>query len=172
MNEESTPLPHDEIKGYLRKVPLFSEAIAPYIDDLVPLCRVRTFRPGETLFKQGDKESGVHIVIGGKVIVERELWVQEDSVSIMIAKPVDTLGEMSLFFDAPRSVTATAMQKTTTLWIDAHDFKPFALQRPALLVEVCKLLSQRLAEAYEIITTATRDRKPRELRSLYDKLDF
>jgi CRP-like cAMP-binding protein len=59
-----------------------------------------------------------------------------------------------------------------TLRIRREAFVDFARQYPDLLIELNQVLSQRLVEAYDKISEVTRNRKPRELRKLYDKLDF
>ncbi len=165
-------LSQEEIVGYLRRVSAFKKLVDEQAEELAKISQVRQFARGDELFKQGDKNGGVYIVVSGKVIIERELDRNNSSVSLMVAKPVESLGEMSLFVDAPRSVTATALENTVTLWIDNDDFVSFISRYPDLLLELCKVLSQRLVEAYDKIAEVTLNRKPRELRKLYDKLDF
>lgn len=157
---------------YLRNVSSFKNLSDDQLKILAESCEERTFLQGEFIFRQGEGGGVLYIVLSGKVAIEREIQQQTDSVSIMIAEPFDSLGEMSLFHDAPNSVTATAMADTHTLWIKNDNFITFAKQYPELLVELCMVLSNRLFEAYDIISAVTSNRKPRELRNLYDKLDF
>ena len=56
--------------------------------------------------------------------------------------------------------------------INRDDFSGFVRNYPDLLIELIQVLSQRLIEAYDKISEVTISRKPRELRKLYDKLDF
>jgi CRP-like cAMP-binding protein len=153
-----------------------ASSLAKLADDqlkiLAGICAERSFLQGETIFRQGEAGGALYIVLEGKVAIEREIQKQTDSVSIMLAKPFDSLGEMSLFYDAPNSVTATAMKDTQTLLIKNDDFIAYAKQFPEMLVELCQVLSKRLFEAYDKISEVTQNHKPRELRKLYDKLDF
>ncbi len=162
----------EEKVKYLRNVSSFAKLADEQISVLAALCKEKTFSQGECIFRQGEVGGVLYIVLSGKVAIEREIEESTDSVSIMIVQPFMSIGEMSLFLDAPNSVTATALEDTNTLWMDNDDFVAFARQQSDLLIELCEVLSRRLFEAYDKIAEVTRDRKPRELRKLYDKLDF
>ena len=156
----------------LRNVSSFQELSDGQVGNLADLCKEKTFPQGEIIFRQGEKGGVLYIVVEGKVVIEREIKDRTDSVSIMTARPYNSLGEMSLFYDAPNSVTATALEDTRTLWMANDVFVQFARHDPDLLVELCQVLSKRLVEAYDKISEVISDQKPRELRKLYDKLDF
>ena len=79
---------------------------------------------------------------------------------------------MTLFSDSPYSVTATVLKNTTLLRVQRPSFVEFARNNPDLLIELNQVLSQRLEEAYDKISEITQNRKPRELRNIYEKLDF
>lgn len=161
-----------EKTSFLKDVSAFSSLSDAHLKTLANLCTKVVCSQGEIIFQQGDVDGGLYIVIKGQVILERESDQHNDSVSINVANPRTGFGEMSLFHDAPRSVTATALQDTELLYIENDAFIAFASQYPDLLVELNHVLSQRLVEAYDKISELMQTRKPRELRSLYDKLDF
>jgi CRP-like cAMP-binding protein len=64
------------------------------------------------------------------------------------------------------------MQDTVILQVRREAFVAFARENPDLLVELNQILSQRLVEAHDKISEVTHSHKPRELRKLYEKLDF
>ncbi len=156
----------------LRNVSSFQDLDDKKLNVLADLCKEKTFSTGDIVLKQGEKGGHIYIVVEGKVAIEREFKDRSDSVSIMFVTPYDSLGEMSLFYDAPNSVTATAMVDTRTLWMENDGFIAFAKTDPELLVELCEVLSKRLFEAHAKISEVTSERKPVEMRKLYDKLDF
>lgn len=158
--------------NFLKNVSAFTSLQDDQLKTLAELCTEETYSQGSGIFQQGDTDGGLYIVVEGQVVLERELEQRQDSVSMNVVKPRASFGEMSLFFDAPRSVTATALQTTQLLHIENDDFIAFASRYPDLLVELNRVLSQRLVEAYDKISELMRLRKPRELRNLYDKLDF
>ena len=105
--------------------------------------------------------------------LEREVTDKNETVSLTIIKSCEYFGLFSLFSQAPRSATATAMKDSVVLQIKREAFVTFARQNPDLLIELNHVLSKRLVEAYDKIAEMTRSRsKPRELRKLYEKLDF
>ncbi len=157
---------------FLKNVSAFRGLKVNHLKTLAKLCREQTCSQGCVIFHQGDTDGGLYIVVEGQVVLERELEQSQDSVSMNVVKPRASFGEMSLFYDAPRSVSATALQTTRLLHIENDDFIAFASRYPDLLLELNRALSQRLIEAYDKISELMRLRKPRELRNLYDKLDF
>lgn len=161
-----------EKTSFLRKVSAFEELTDEQLCTLAEICNERSFSQGDKIFRQGDIGGVLHIVVSGKVTIERELQQQSNKVSIMQVEPYDYLGEMSLFYDAPRSVAAAAMEDTITLEIENDHFMEIIRHDPDLLMEFCRVLSVRLCEAYDKIAEANMDKKPRELHKLYDKLDF
>lgn len=131
-----------------------------------------TFDAGAHIFKQGELGGALYIVVDGRVILEREINNQTDSISLNAVNPGEYFGEISLFLDAPRSVTATAMEPSKVIKLINKDFSQFASKYPALLIELNRILSLNLVEAHDKISEVTQTKKPRELHKLYDKLDF
>ena len=157
---------------FLREVPSFKSLSAEQIETLADFCKAVTFEAGSTIFRQGEIGNSLYIVVDGRVGIEREVADENDTVSVTMINPGEYLGFFSLFNQAPRSTTATAMADTVILQIEHDAFVAFALQNPELLAEINRVLVERLLEAYDKIAELTRKRKPRELRKLYDKLDF
>lgn len=162
----------EEKVHFLREVSAFKSLSPEQLATLADLCEAHTVKAGSPIFRQGDRGGSLFIVVDGKVGIEREVTDESDTISLTLIKPHQYFGEMSLFYHAPRSVTATAITDTVILQIRRETFVAFARQYPDLLVELNHVLSQRLVEAYDKISEVTRSRKPRELRKLYEKLDF
>jgi CRP-like cAMP-binding protein len=163
--------PHEKIV-FLRDIPTF-ELISPtQIEILAELCEAQFFPSGSDIFRQGDVGNSLYIVVKGRVAIEREIRDASDSVSLTIVKPHQYFGEMSLFYHVPRSVTATAMEDTILIQILRDIFISFCRQYPDLLISLNQVMSQRLVEAYDKISELTSNQKPRELRKLYEKIEF
>jgi CRP/FNR family cyclic AMP-dependent transcriptional regulator len=157
---------------FLKEVATFGKLSDQQFERLADFCREEIFKAGSPVFSQGDPGEALYIVVDGRVGVDREVTDKNDTVSLMVVKPHEYFGEMSLFHDAPRSVTATALRDTTTLTVSRDDFAEFVEMFPRILIDLNYLLCQRLVEAYDKISELKLSRKPRELRNLYDKLDF
>jgi CRP/FNR family cyclic AMP-dependent transcriptional regulator len=163
----------EEIIHFLKDVSSFKKLDDEQLKTLADQCEVETFNTGEIIFSQGDPGNTLYIVVEGQIAIERELTEDKtNTVAMKAVRPHEYFGEMSLFIEAPRSVTATALKDTVTLSICREDFRDFVYSYPDLLIELIQVLSQRLIEAYDKISEVTLNRKPRELRKLYDKLDF
>ena len=139
---------------------------------LADLCETRIFRAGNYIFQQGDMDGSLYIVVDGSVSIEREIKGRTNTVSLPVIRPNHYFGEMSLFYHAPRSVSAMALVDTVVLEIHRDDLAIFILQYPSLLIEFNYGLSQRLAEAYDTISEIFLPKKRSELHRLYEKLDF
>ncbi|OQY33597.1 MAG: hypothetical protein B6I38_03420 [Anaerolineaceae bacterium 4572_5.1] len=162
----------NEIVAFLQAVPTFKGMSSEQLKALAEVCEVKTFSMGENIFRQGDVGGAMYIVVEGRVVLERELKNKNDTISMNEVKSHGYFGEISLFHEAPRSVTATVFTETKILRVDNDDFTAFLRQYPDLLVKLNQVLSERLLEAYDKISEMTQYKKPRELRKLYDKLDF
>ncbi len=161
-----------EILSYLTDVSSLKSLASEQFEELAEMCQVVTIDAGEHVFCQGDLDGALFIVVEGRVILEREINDNTDSISLNSVNPGEYFGEISLFLDAPRSVTATAMQPSKVIRLINDDFAEFASKYPALLIEINRILSLHLVEAHDKISEVTQTKKPRELHKLYDKLDF
>lgn len=59
----------------------------------------------------------------------------------------DFLGEMSLFNDQPRSATVMAVTDAAVLTLERDRFSTLVLQRPEVLLHICRMFGNRLREA-------------------------
>jgi len=162
----------DEKISFLKNVSSLKCLTVDQFETLAEKCEVQTYSTGEKIFSQGDEGGGLYIIVDGRVTLEREIRDQTDTISMTMVKNGAYFGEISLFHDAPRSVTALAMRETVVLLLEYEIFCSFCRNNPDLLVELNHVLCQRLVEAYDKISEITAHKKPRELQHLYDKLDF
>ncbi|MBT3389258.1 MAG: Crp/Fnr family transcriptional regulator [Chloroflexi bacterium] len=157
---------------FLNGVSAFNELLPEQFQSLANICEEKFYNAGERIFSQGEADGALFIVVSGKVLLERETDDANKSVSMNTVGTRGYFGEISLFYDAPWSVSATAMQSTKVLKLINDDFAVFVTGQPRLLVKMNTVLSQRLVEAHDKISEITRNRKPRELQKLYDGLNF
>ncbi len=156
----------------LNSVSALSSLTHDQLEDLAAKSTVQVFSAGEKIFSQGDEDGGVYIVIKGQVTLDREISDDTDTVSIRTVNEGSYLGEISLFYDAVRSVTAQAVQDTVVLSLDHDAFCAFCRKNPDVLIELNHVICQRLVEAYDKISEIKMGKKPVELQHLLDKLDF
>ncbi|HEX9494147.1 MAG TPA: cyclic nucleotide-binding domain-containing protein [Candidatus Limnocylindria bacterium] len=137
MNEE-------DIRATLAKSPLLSDLDPTALMFLVRLGKRRTFRPGETLMKQGEPSTSIFFLLDGKVRAERTRRTDDRPVQLAEFEAGAVVGEMGVVIDIPRSATVTAIAPTESLELDTPNFERLAKAYPILHRVIARLLSERL----------------------------
>ncbi|MEL6854405.1 MAG: cyclic nucleotide-binding domain-containing protein [Cyanobacteria bacterium J06607_13] len=99
---------------------------------------------GETIFTEGDLAAHLYIVAEGDVQLIKDI----DGVprSLKQITKGDYFGEVALFDDAPLWDSAIAQTDCTLLKLEKNRFLSLITQRPHMILEICRFLSQRLRE--------------------------
>src|SRR5216683_7747601 len=91
--------------------------------------RVRTFRPGEVIFRQGEPAIGeAYLVHEGTVEVRSRVDGEERFLRIL--RHGDLLGEVALFREGAHSATAVALELVMLLVIPADRLERIVRTRP------------------------------------------
>ncbi|MEM0981885.1 MAG: cyclic nucleotide-binding domain-containing protein, partial [Cyanobacteria bacterium P01_H01_bin.58] len=99
---------------------------------------------GETIFSEGDWGTHLFIVAEGSVqLIKTVEGVSRETTQI---KQGQYFGEVALFDDAPRWDGAIAIEDCTLLKLGKNRFLSLVTQRPHIILEMCRFLSQRLRE--------------------------
>ncbi len=98
----------------------------------------------ETIFAEGDWGTHLFIIADGTV----QLLKDTDSAprELKQLQPGQYFGEVALFDDAPRWDGAIAVTDCTLLKLSKNRFLSLVTQRPHIILEMCRFLSQRLRE--------------------------
>ncbi len=99
---------------------------------------------GATIFIEGDMAAHLYIIAEGQVQLVKEI----DGVkrSLRQLGKGDYFGEVALFDDAPLWDGAIALDNCTLLKLEKNRFLSLITQRPHMILEICRFLSQRLRE--------------------------
>jgi CRP/FNR family cyclic AMP-dependent transcriptional regulator len=120
---------------------IFQGLPAGDLEALRPAIRIRTFRRGSYLFREGDAGSHLHMVVDGQVKIGR-IGRGGGEVVYAIAGPGEVFGELSLFDeDGERTADAQALEPTECLVIAKAPLLKFLRARPQLLLRVIASLS-------------------------------
>ncbi|MEL6261865.1 MAG: cyclic nucleotide-binding domain-containing protein [Cyanobacteria bacterium J06626_6] len=103
---------------------------------------------GETIFTEGDLAAHLYIVAEGDVQLIKDI----DGVprSLKQITKGDYFGEVALFDDAPLWDSAIAQTDCTLLKLEKNRFLSLITQRPHMILEICRFLSQRLRETDKV----------------------
>ena len=118
------------------------------LDDLIVIDRTiscETYVRGEEIVTEGDTGDRLCIVYRGEVAVRKRMPDGERELARLGSG--DFFGEMSLFDDEPRSATVAAIDEVEVLVLNRDRFHSLVQQRPAILMEMCATLVQRLRKA-------------------------
>lgn len=105
----------------------------------------RAYRPGDTLFHEGDESGGVFAITGGHAKVSCVKAGRE--VVMSFPGPGALLGELSALDGRPRSATVTALEPLRALVMPASDFRQFVNMRPRVALTVIEMLIRRLRDS-------------------------
>ncbi len=63
-------LPLDEIKLELQRIPWFRDLTINHLDKIAQISQLRHAKAGEVLFREGDREDRVYIVLDGRIALD------------------------------------------------------------------------------------------------------
>jgi len=104
---------------------------------------------GDWLFRQGDQGEALYFLVRGRLQVWVETRADEDKAPRLMGEVVsgETVGELSLLSDEPRSASIRAIRDSVLIRIDRPAFSRLARTHPALVMKlaanVAKLLQRR-----------------------------
>jgi CRP/FNR family cyclic AMP-dependent transcriptional regulator len=96
-------------RKFLQRVSLFNGISRREFGHLFQALVIRSYEPGEILFREGDIGRALFILESGRVEVSRKT-AEGGTLQIAILNPGDYFGEISLLDERPRSATAAAME--------------------------------------------------------------
>ncbi|NER80334.1 MAG: cyclic nucleotide-binding domain-containing protein, partial [Leptolyngbya sp. SIO1D8] len=99
---------------------------------------------GETIFAEGDWGAHLYIIADGTVQLVKE--IDSTPRELKQLSRGQYFGEVALFDDAPRWDSAIAIADCTLLKLEKNRFLSLITQRPHIILEICRFLSQRLRE--------------------------
>jgi Cyclic nucleotide-binding domain len=130
---------------FLKTVPLFAGLS---LDDLLTVESAlvqEEYLAGEAVVRQGEAGATLYIVAQGAAAVKIQ-GADGGAKQIATLGPGEYFGEMSLFDDQPRSATVEATNDSTLLSLDRDRFSTLVMQRPEILLQMCKMFGHRLRE--------------------------
>ncbi|MDA9982937.1 ABC transporter transmembrane domain-containing protein [Gammaproteobacteria bacterium] len=131
----------------LAQVPLFSALSGSELKLIALASEKRVVGAGEILFSQGDRTDGVYTILDG----ELEIVLMIDDGERLLARlgRGDTVGELGVVCERPRSATARAAEETTLLFTTAEDVLTLLAHNSGAANAMLKYVGQRFADSVE-----------------------
>ncbi|MBI2894451.1 MAG: cyclic nucleotide-binding domain-containing protein [Deltaproteobacteria bacterium] len=138
----------------LRDIAVFEGLADEVIDKLASSLEVRRCEPGSSVFKEGDLSRELFIVLSGELEILKKSRRGRDA-RIALVGVGDSVGEMSLVDDQPRSATVRAISPSRLLRFGVDDMEKLQrLDQPSyatIVLNLAREISRRLRVADGII---------------------
>ena len=118
------------------------------------LVHVRHYRPGETVFRQGEMGVGMYIIFNGKVDIQIEDFNLDQAGTVTFVTSLgagDFFGEIALVENnSRRTATATATHETSLIGFFKPDLNEIVERKPSagvkIMTSLAEVLGKRLRE--------------------------
>jgi CRP/FNR family transcriptional regulator, cyclic AMP receptor protein len=103
----------------LRTIPLFREIGDKHLSALLKMFVRESLPAGQVLFRTGDTDSRIRILVDG------EVTLSEEGQATFVLKPMMLIGELGGITGTPRNTTATTSMPTKVLAVDGKKLRTF-----------------------------------------------
>jgi len=107
---------------------------------------LRQFEPGEIIIEENDMGETAYIIERGKVEITKKR--NGERIQLGYATAGETVGEMSMIDDKPRSARVTAVEQTLAREIHRDGFFESLQTDPEIALSILRVLFERLREAH------------------------
>jgi CRP-like cAMP-binding protein len=153
----------DAIKNNL----FFGELTKNEIKQIAQIAYEREFQPDEYIFKTGQPAAAMFIILKGEVRIVRE-GENESEIELVRLKDNDSLGELALLDNSPRSASAIAVKKTQLIAVFREDLNDFIHSNPELGAKILRKLA--IITGYRLrLTNDLLIEKEEELKNCLEK---
>ena len=109
---------------------------------LEPLCRMRGYEKGETVFREGDPADRIHFVYAGRVKIVKSAGARD--IILEILGPGEPVGVVAAFERGKFPASATAIEPSGLVSIPERDFFALLERRPDMTRRMLAGLTTRL----------------------------
>ena len=123
-------------------VPILAPLTAEDRAALTPLCELKAFAKGETLFGEGEPAHSIHFLFVGRVKIVKAAPDRDLILEILGAG--EPVGAVAVFESRPFPATAVALEPSGTITIPAREFFHLTEKRPEITRRLLAGLTMRL----------------------------
>ncbi len=135
----------EHVVEVLGRVPFFQGLSRSDLERMADLVQTRDIAAAEFLYREGDSGDKLYVVVQGAVEILRERPLG-DHERLVVVRPGEAFGELSVLSDAPRSTSARALQETRLLTMARTEFVRL-LGGESLSVRLMRSLARALRSA-------------------------
>lgn len=137
----------ESLAYFLGTVPIFADLGKRDRVLLESLVHIRTYKPNEIVFEEGDPGSGMYIIRSGRIQVFNR-GASDQELEIARLGSGDFFGETTLTAPASRTASVRTLESTELLGLFRADLLELTKKQPAIackiLMGVTRIISERL----------------------------
>lgn len=145
---------HDRAREALKALSFLGGLPDPMLDQLAARAHVKRYRKGDTIFERDGAGESLMIVLSGRAKISNITSDAREIVLNFLGKG-DVIGEIAILDGAPRTASAIAIEETETLIIYRRDLLPALLKNPDAMLELIKVLCEKLRATSAIVEENT-----------------
>jgi CRP-like cAMP-binding protein len=134
----------EKARDFLRQCELFASLPDEALDRVLETCSVQNHGPGSVIFRPDDPSDRIYIIKSGVVEISRKSPDTGEAEIATYLGERETLGEMSIFTESPRSSMARVPERAELLVISRKAFMGLMEETPVLAIKLASVLAMRL----------------------------
>jgi len=134
----------------LTKAPLFAELDDGSAEALEKAMGTLRLSKGEILFREGETEDRLYVVVAGKIKLGRSGSAGRENL-LAVLGPGQMFGELSVFDPGPRSTTATAVTAVEVRTLEHDELMRWIEGHPEVARSLLGQLAARLRRANDVV---------------------
>ena len=141
---------HDRAREALKALSFLGGLPDPAIDQLAGRAHFKRYKKGETIMTRGDDGDSLMVVLAGRAKISNITSDAREIVLNFLGKG-DVIGEIAILDGAPRTASASAIEEIESLILYRRDLLPVLLKSPDTMLELIKILCEKLRAASAIV---------------------
>ena len=146
--------PYDRSREALKALSFLGGLPDPVLDQLASRAHVKRYKKGETIFARDATAESLMILLAGRAKISNITNDAREIVLNFLGKG-DVVGEIAILDGAPRTASAIAIEDTEALILYRRDLLPTLLQNPDAMLELIKILCEKLRATSAIVEENT-----------------
>ncbi|MBI4869659.1 MAG: cyclic nucleotide-binding domain-containing protein [Candidatus Wallbacteria bacterium] len=125
----------------LKNLPIFQDLSDAEFDKLGKVAQEEKYKPGDVLFREGDRPDAFYVVKTGEVRIVKKKDGAEQILATLVAG--DFFGEMGVIEDSPRYASAIVEKPSVLVKVKRADFDSMMALNPTLALKIMATVARR-----------------------------
>src|SRR5262245_9259411 len=144
----------DRVRSFLKNHSLFGALPERAVDTLIGRGHTRSFAKGDYVCRRGDSGDSLMVLLAGRIKISN-VTADAKEVVLNFLSAGDILGEIAALDTKERTADAVTLEQVEAFVVHAPDLLPVLTAHPAALLEMVRVLCERLRYASAIIEDNT-----------------